>query len=163
MFLASSPFRFRWASEASRWPQDGPRGPQEGPKRAPRGDFEGSWGGGYIKDPPFDRWPPRLPQEALHASHEAPNRPPRPPKRAPRGPEDAKLIDQPEGNQWLLPSRLFAFDGPPRPQDGSKMVQESPKRGPREPQDGSKSAQELPKSAPKGRQEAILGALAGQC
>ena len=35
-FLASSLFRFRWASEASRWLQDGPRGPQEGPKRAPR-------------------------------------------------------------------------------------------------------------------------------
>ena len=47
MLFAFSPFRFRWALEASRWLQDGPktaprasksapRGPQEGPKRAPR-------------------------------------------------------------------------------------------------------------------------------
>ena len=36
MFVVFSPFRFRWALEASRWPQDGPREPQEGPKRAPR-------------------------------------------------------------------------------------------------------------------------------
>ena len=34
--FALSPFRIRWALEASRWPQDGPREPQEGPKRAPR-------------------------------------------------------------------------------------------------------------------------------
>ena len=34
--FAFSPFRVRWALEASRWLQDGPRGPQEGPRRAPR-------------------------------------------------------------------------------------------------------------------------------
>ena len=36
MFLAFSPFRFRWLLEASRWPQDGPREPQKRPERAPR-------------------------------------------------------------------------------------------------------------------------------
>ena len=35
MIVASSPFRFRWASEAWTWPEKGPRQPQEGPKRAP--------------------------------------------------------------------------------------------------------------------------------
>ena len=37
MCFAFSPFRFRWALEASRWPQDGPREPQEGPKKAQDG------------------------------------------------------------------------------------------------------------------------------
>ena len=35
MMFAFSPFRFRWAFEASGWPQDGPKEPQEGPKMAP--------------------------------------------------------------------------------------------------------------------------------
>ena len=45
----------------------------------------------------------------------------------------------------VLPSCRFAFDGLLRPQDGSKMAQEGPKRGPRRPQEGPKSAQEGPK------------------
>ena len=50
MLFAFSPFRFRWALEASRWLQDGPktasrasksapRGPQEAIFRGPRGDL----------------------------------------------------------------------------------------------------------------------------
>ena len=53
-------------------------------------------------------------------------------------------------------SRLFASNGHPRPQDGSKMAQEGPKRGPREPQDGPKSAQERSKSAPRGPQDGMF-------
>ena len=55
-----------------------------------------------------------------------------------------------------MPSRLFASDGLLKPQDGSKMAQESPKRGSREPQDGPKNAQERSKSGPRGRQDALF-------
>ena len=73
-----------------------------------------------------------------------------------------KSFKKPKENQCVWPSRLFASDCHPRPQDGSKMAQEGPKRGPREPQDGPKSAQERSKSAPRGVQEATLEALKGQ-
>eukprot|EP00959_Pyramimonas_sp_CCMP1952_P285460 5968685-Pyramimonas_sp.AAC.1 len=36
LILASSPFRFRCALEASTWPQDGPREAQAEPHRGPR-------------------------------------------------------------------------------------------------------------------------------
>ena len=61
----------------------------------------------------------------------------------------------------FLPSRLFASDGLPRPQDGSKISQESSKRGPGGLQDSPKSAQERPKSVPRGPQEAIFRAPDG--
>ena len=54
----------------------------------------------------------------------------------------------------FLHSRRFASDGLLRPQDGSKMAQEGPKRGPGGPQDRPKSAQDRPKSGPRGPQEA---------
>ena len=57
-----------------------------------------------------------------------------------------------------MPSRLFAFDGFTRPQDGSKRAQESPYRGQREPQDGSKSAQERLKRSPRGDDSGYRGA-----
>ena len=72
-----------------------------------------------------------------------------------RSRQETKTLQTPKENNACLPSRLFASDGPPRPQDGSKMAQENPKRGPREPQDGSKSAQDRPKSAPRGVQERV--------
>ena len=50
----------------------------------------------------------------------------------------------------FLPSRLFASDGLLRPQDGSKMVQDGPKRVLREAQDGPKNAQERAKRGPRG-------------
>ena len=108
MFFAFSPFRFRWALEASRWPQDGPREPQDGPKRgprraqerprapqerpkrAPRGDFSGPDGGTLISARRcFARWPPRWPQEASQTPPKSPTRAPRPPKRAPRVPQES--------------------------------------------------------------------------
>eukprot|EP00959_Pyramimonas_sp_CCMP1952_P014639 310111-Pyramimonas_sp.AAC.1 len=36
-------------------------------------------------------------------------------------------------NKWLLPSRLFASNGHPKPQDDSNVAQGGPKMGPREP------------------------------
>ena len=76
-------------------------------------------------------------------------------------PREAKILQKPKENQCFLPSRLFAFDGLLRPQDGPKMAQESPKTGPREAQDGPKSAQERPKSGPRGPQEATFRAPTG--
>ena len=87
MICASSPIRFRCAFEASRWPQDGPRELQERPKRPPRRPQErrrspqerpkmrSRWPqkrGEANRGPPpsFDRWPPGLPQEALHSSQD---------------------------------------------------------------------------------------------
>ena len=93
---------------------------------------------------------------------------PRGPKNSPRRlkvakePEEAKILPKPKEVTCVLLSRLFASGGNSRPQDGSKMAQEGPKRGPREPQDGPKSAQERSKSAPRARQEAILELLRGE-
>eukprot|EP00959_Pyramimonas_sp_CCMP1952_P111115 2324424-Pyramimonas_sp.AAC.1 len=73
MVFASSPFRFRWPSKASRLlqegpirgsrvPQDGAKSAQERPKKGPRCDSGDSRGGVATKDPPFvDRSPPRCP------------------------------------------------------------------------------------------------------
>ena len=81
---------------------------------------------------------------------------------APSGrPQEAKILQTPTEHQGVLPSHLFASDGLLRPQDGSKMAQEGPKRGPGGPQDGPKSAQERPKSAPRGPQEASFRAPRG--
>ena len=81
------------------------------------------------------------------------------------GPREAKILQTPKENQCFWPSRLFASDGLLRPQDGSKMAQEGPKRGPRGPQEGLKSGprgpQDWPKSAPRGPQEAHLKAPTG--
>eukprot|EP00959_Pyramimonas_sp_CCMP1952_P203391 4253452-Pyramimonas_sp.AAC.1 len=58
---------------------------------------------------------------------------------------------------------MFAFSPSrfrwPRPQHGSSMAQEGPKRGPRKPQYGPESAQERSKSAPRGdfRGAVLLG------
>jgi hypothetical protein len=57
----------------------------------------------------------------------------------------------------MLPSRLFASDGRPRPQNGSKMALEGPRRSPRETLDGPLNAQERPKSVPRGVQEELCG------
>ena len=142
MFLASSPFRFRWASEASRWLQDGPRGPQEepkraprgpqerprapqeGPKSAPRGPFEGPDGGTLFESTLFfDRWPPRWPQEAPRRPQEASKRPPRCPQEAPKRPQDAPPRH---------PRRSKKPLGQPRgPQDVPRGLQEAPKRHPK--------------------------------
>ena len=117
------------------------------------------------------RWHPRWLKTAQDASRwprRCSKRPQDRPKTAPRGKiasqgglQDAKILQKPKGNQCFLPSRLFASDGHPRPQDGSKKAQEGPKRGPREPQDGPKSAQERSKSGPRAPQEAILEAPEG--
>ena len=90
------------------------------------------------------------------------------PKTAPSGhgasqgrPREDKILQKPMQNQCFWPSRLFAFNGLLRPQDGPKMAQESPKTGPREAQDGSKSVQERPKSGPSGPPEATFRAPTG--
>ena len=102
MFFAFSPFRSRWALEASRWLQDGPRGPQEGarraprrpqerpgppqelPKRAPGGSFSGPDGGRQLRHPPFfDRWPQEGLQRIKYGLKRAPRAPTDGPKRAP--------------------------------------------------------------------------------
>ena len=90
------------------------------------------------------------------------------PKTAPSGhgasqgrPREAKIIKKQQENNYVLPSRLFAFNGLLKPQDGPKMAQESPKTGPREAQDGPKSAQDRPKNGPRGPQEATFRAPTG--
>ena len=107
VFVAFSPFRFRWALEASSWLQDGPRrpqerpkrgprrpqerprAPQERPKRAPRGDFSGPEGAIEISAALFfDRWPPRWPKRGPRGAPEGPKTAPRAPKRAPRAPQE---------------------------------------------------------------------------
>ena len=105
MCFAFSPFRFRWALEASRWLQDGPRRPHERPKTAPRRPQErprapqegpkkrfcGPRKGGLTKITPpfFDRWPPRWPKRRPGG----PKRPPRDPQETsqetPRGIQEA--------------------------------------------------------------------------
>ena len=111
MCLAFSPFRFRWALEASRWPQGGPREPQDGPKRgprraqerprtpqerpkrAPRGDFSGPDGGALISARPcFDRSPPRWPKATSQASPKSLKRSPRGTTGAPKGARDLQHI-----------------------------------------------------------------------
>ena len=94
--------------------------------------------------------------------------PQRRPQTAPSGhgasqghPREAKLLPTLKGNLCCLPSRLVASDGLLKPQVGSKMAEDGPKRGPREAQDGPKSVQERPKSAPRGPQEAIFRAPRG--
>eukprot|EP00959_Pyramimonas_sp_CCMP1952_P122310 2556832-Pyramimonas_sp.AAC.1 len=61
----------------------------------------------------------------------------------------------------VLHSRRFASDGLLRPQDGSNMAQEGPKRGPGGPQDRPKSDQERPKRGPRGPREAHFRAPTG--
>ena len=75
--------------------------------------------------------------------------------------QEAKILQIPCVVRCFLHCRPFASDGLLRPQDGSKMAQEGPKRGPRGAQEGPKSAQERPKRAPRGPQEAHLKAPTG--
>ena len=65
-----------------------------------------------------------------------PKRPQDRPKTAPRslraspgGRQEAKILQKPKENQCFWASPLFASDGLLRPQGGSKMAQEGPKRG----------------------------------
>ena len=108
MFFAFSPFRFRWALEASRWPQDGPRERQEGPKRArraprrlqgspqerhkrtPIADVSRSLGAMLIDAPLFsDRWPPGWFQTAPKRPQEAPKSLKKRLQGPPNGPQEA--------------------------------------------------------------------------
>ena len=117
-------------SERPRWPKMAPRGPQ----RAQDGLQDGPT---YLK----------MAQDSLrHASKRLQDgsKTVSSALRALQGPpQEAKMAPKPKENQCFLPSRLFASDGLLRPQDGSKMAQEGPKRGPRGPQ-------ERPKRAPRG-------------
>ena len=87
--------------------------------------------------------PPRRSKTALIRLHMAKE----PPKEAPERPTSFKHLKQINDFCLLV---FFASDGLLRPQDGSKMAQETPKSGPRMPQDGPTSAQVRPKSAPRG-------------
>ena len=69
-----------------------------------------------------------------------------PPKEVLERPKSFKHIGKPK---FVLPPRLFASDGPLRPQDGPKMAQYGPKRGPRRPQERPRAPQERPKRAPR--------------
>ena len=135
MFFAFSPFRFRWAVEASRWLQDGPRrpqerpkrgprrpqerprAPQERPKRAPRGDFSGPEGGGRNRNRLlFSSIASKMAQESLQGRPEGPKRAPKPPqegpKRAPRGPK--RLPQCPQEGSTMAP---IGLQGAPRAND----------------------------------------------
>ena len=123
MCFAFSPFRFRWALEASRWLQDGPRRPQERPKRGPRR--------------PQER--PRAPQD-------------RPKRRffGPRGGDRNKrrplfFIDGlQDGPREAQEGPLRA---PRRPQERPREPQERPKRARREAQEGPRGLQHVLKRA----------------
>ena len=144
---------------APRRPQERPRALQERLKRGPRGDSRHSRGAALIKAPPSliyllqdgpksaskaPKSAPRGPQEAPRGAQDASKRLPRDPHEAPRGaheasktlprdPQEAKILPKHMENPCFWLSRFFGFDGHPRPQDGSEMAQEGPKRGPREP------------------------------
>ena len=66
------------------------------------------------------------------------------------GPREAKILQKPKEEQCCWASPLFASDGLLRPQDGSKMAQEGPKRGPRGPPNCPKRCQERSRRAPRG-------------
>eukprot|EP00959_Pyramimonas_sp_CCMP1952_P319174 6678441-Pyramimonas_sp.AAC.1 len=59
------------------------------------------------------------------------------------------MLQNPGENQCVWCSHFFACDAHPRRQDGSKMAQDSSKKGPRKPNDGAKSAEERSKSGPR--------------
>ena len=112
LIIAFSPFRFRWAPEASRWlqydprdPQEGPkrapRGAQERPKRAPRGSFEGSDGGRLKESTPFliDSLQD-CPRRASNADKRAPREPQERPKSAPRQPKEGPIGFQNVPKSW---------------------------------------------------------------
>ena len=81
-----------------------------------------------------------------------------PPKKAFKSPKAFKPIVVFNG---FLHHRLFASDRLLRPQDGSRMAQEGPKRGPGGPQYHPKSAQGRHMSGPRGAQEGHFRAPTG--
>ena len=83
-----------------------------------------------------------------------------PPKEALERPKSFKNFGKKK--QCFVPSRFFASDGLLKPQYGSKVAQDGPKRGPKEAQDGPKSVQERPKTAPRRPQDAIFRAPRGR-
>ena len=103
------------------------------------------------------RWPPRrlkMAQDASRWLRRCSKRSQDRSKTAPSGqrarqggPQAAQILQKPKQNQCCLPSRLFASDGCPRPQDGPRRARGTSKRAPRGPQERPKRATREPQEA----------------